>query len=352
MSATASEATPGTFKLGHIAEALQLPLHGDPDLLVDHLSPIQSAAAGSLSFVVGKRFADALRQSQATAVIVPADLVTEAPGACLESPDPYYSYAAASHLLYPELKPRAGVHPTASVGEHVVLGDGCVIGPNCCIDDHVHIGSQTIIGAGTVIGSNTRIGSDCRLFAAVTVYHDCVLGDGCRVQSGAVIGAEGFGYAWGGDSKETSAWLRINQIGRVCIGDHVQIGANTTIDRGALEDTVIEAGVILDNQIQIGHNVRIGAHTAIAGCVGIAGSATIGSHCRIGGKSAIVGHIQIADGVTLGATSFVSRSIDTPGAYASGAPLQAWTAWRKTFSRLPQLDDIVRRLRALEREKR
>lgn len=206
------------------------------------------------------------------------------------------------------------------------------------------VGERVVLEACCILGERVDIASDCRLFARVTLHDGCRLGQACRIQSGAVIGGEGFGYAPGADG-----WRAIHQTGGVRLGDRVHVGANTTIDRGAIDDTVIDSGVILDNQIQIAHNVRIGENTAIAGCVGIAGSTVIGKRCQIGGASNIVGHIRIADDVTLNAASLVTQSIDVPGRYGSGAPLQPVKRWRRTYVTLNKLDDLLARVRRLER---
>ena len=325
------------MKLKQLADSLELSLKGDPDTPINCIADIRSAGEGALSFVVGARYRDDLLACKASAVIVPEALADEAPCACLVSSNPYLSYAQASHILYPAEQPSAGqrtgasvadnadVHPSVEIGSHAVVAAGAVIGENC------------IVGAGTFIGESVVIGANCRIAPNVTICHGTRIGRDCRIHPGAVIGSDGFGFAPGADG-----WLHIRQIGSVIIGDRVDVGANTTIDRGAIGDTVIADGVILDNQIQIAHNVQIGENTAIAGCVGIAGSAVIGKRCRIGGKTAIVGHITIADNVTLTATSFVSRSIAEPGVYSSGMPLQKNSDWRRTFVRLSRLDEIVK----------
>ncbi|MCL4154652.1 UNVERIFIED_CONTAM: hypothetical protein GTU68_016807, partial [Idotea baltica] len=298
---------------------------GDPAFEVQQLAPIATATSADLSFVVSARYKDQLAASRAGAVILPESIAKHAPGNFLVSANPYASYARASWLLTPESRPKAGVHELASVDPSAVISPTASIGQHCVISADVSIGAHT------------------RLFPRVTVYHDCVIGDDCRVQSGAVLGAEGFGFAF------DQTWQPIHQTGRVVIGNKVHVGANTTIDRGAIDDTVICDGVILDNQIQIAHNVQIGENTAIAGCVGIAGSTRIGANCQIGGASNIVGHINIVDGVVLNATSFVSQSIDKPGRYSSGMPLQTSGDWKRTFVILSKLNDLLKRVRQLER---
>ncbi len=308
-------------------------------------APIERAKADELAFVVGKKFVEQLRSCQAGAVIVPSQMLEEAPGNCLVSDNPYDSYAVASWLLNPEHKIPLGVHASATVAPSAALGNNISIDANAVIGEAVVIGDGVSIGANCVIGDNVSINSNSRLFANVTIYHGCTVGHECRIQSGAVLGAEGFGYA-----RNKDGWNGIHQTGGVQVGDRVHIGANTTIDRGAIDDTVIGDGVILDNQIQIAHNVRIGQNTAIAGCVGIAGSTTIGENCQIGGACNIVGHLSITDNVVLNAASLVTRSIDEAGRYSSGMPLQSSNSWKRTFVSLGKLDDLVKRVRRLERQ--
>jgi UDP-3-O-[3-hydroxymyristoyl] glucosamine N-acyltransferase len=225
----------------------------------------------------------------------------------------------------------ARIAKSASIGACTVVGKGA------------QIGEKAIIGPGCFIGDNAVIGAATRLHANVTVYHECRIGARCIAHSGVVIGSDGFGIA-----RDDGVWKKIPQIGRVLIGDDVEIGANTTIDRGALDDTVIEDGVKLDNQIQIAHNVRIGAHTAIAACVGIAGSAKIGRNCALGGASMIYGHITLADGVNVSAGTLIMKSLDQPGTYTGVYPFSSHQRWLKNAAHLRQLDDLVKRVRALE----
>ena len=345
------------MKLEQLANSLELQWSGEADAEVTHLADINTTAAnkenenaervqlaGSLSFVTGKRYAEALKASKATAVIVPEAMSDLAPGNYLVSNNPYLSYAQASQLLYPSTI-TTGVHSSAVIDETAEVDATASVGPNAVVAAMAKIGADCVIGAGCVIGEGSSVGRGSHLFSNVTVTSDCVIGRDCRIQPGAVIGAEGFGYA-----PSATGWVRINQVGRVVIGDGVEIGANTTIDRGAIDDTIIEDGVILDNQIQVAHNVRIGKQTAIAGCVGIAGSTRIGERCRIGGKSAIVGHLNIADNVTITAASFVTRSIDEPGVFSSGMPQQESAVWRRNVARLSRLDELFKRVIRIERK--
>jgi len=348
-------------KLEQLANALELQWAGDGDADIQRLADIHSTAKnnsdpashsgnhtdrhteGTLSFVTHRRYSEALQASTATAVIVPESLVELAPGNVLISSDPYLSYAKASQLLYPGDEGQPGIHPTAVVDERAQVDSSSRIGANTVVEAGAVVGADCLIGAGSFVGRGTRIGARTRLLANVVIMADCRVGEDCRMQPGVVIGSDGFGYAPSSDG-----WVRINQIGSVVIGDGVEIGANTTIDRGAITDTVIGDGVILDNQIQIAHNVRLGDRTAIAGCVGIAGSTVVGKQCRIGGKSAIVGHLDIADNVVITAHSFVTRSIKQAGIYSSGMPVQENSAWKRSVARLSRLDELFRRVRKLE----
>ncbi len=333
------------MKLGDLAAALGLPLHGDPSHQVERFAPIGTAKQNELSFVVGKKYVEQLRASKAGAVIVPPQLLEEAPGHCLVSDNPYDSYAAASWLLTPEHKSLPGLDPNAVIASSATVAASATVNANAVIGEGVSLAEEVVVGPNCVIGDNVVIGKGSRLFANVSIYHGCQIGEDCRIQSGAVIGAEGFGY-----SRNAQGWRAIHQTGIVEIGDRVHIGANTTIDRGAIEATVIGDGVILDNQIQIAHNVSIGQNTAIAGCVGIAGSTTIGENCQIGGACNIVGHLSITDNVTISAASLVTRSIHEPGRYSSGMPLQTSSSWRRTFVSLGKLDELMKRVRRLERQ--
>jgi len=330
--------------IAQLGKALDLAVHGNTEHEVTHLAPIETATSEALSFVVGKRYAKALQSSRAGAVIVPPDLLALAPGNALVSDNPYASYAQASWLLQPPEEPVPGIHPSAVVHADATVSSSASIGAHAVIGADSHIADFASVASHCVIGRQVQIGKACHLFPRVTVYDKVTMGQQCRIQSGAVIGAEGFGYAWQGDR-----WSQIQQLGGVRLGERVHVGANTTIDCGAIEPTVIGAGVILDNQIQIAHNVVVGENTAIAGCVGIAGSTRIGRHCQIGGASNIVGHLSIADYVIINAASLVTRSITEKGRYGSGTPLQSQGEWRRNFVNLGKLDTLFRRVRRLER---
>ncbi|HKA46201.1 MAG TPA: UDP-3-O-(3-hydroxymyristoyl)glucosamine N-acyltransferase [Burkholderiales bacterium] len=331
--------------LREVARRLGGEVAGDADVRVHQVGSLENAGPGTIAFLGSERFLQQLRTTQAAAVIVneAARDATTLPRIVCENP--YAYFARVSALLNPAAPARAGRHPTAVVGKSAVLAPGVEIGAHAVIGEKAVVGAGSIIGAGCFIGEETAIGSATRLYPNVTVYHRCVIGDRVIVHSGVVIGADGFGIAM-----EQGRWLKVPQIGRVVIGNDVEIGANTTVDRGAIDDTVIEDGVKLDNQIQVGHNVRIGAHTAIAACAGIAGSARIGRYCRIGGASGIFGHTVIADHVEISSHTLIMKSIDKPGVYTGAYPFEANANWRKNAAQLRHLSELAERLRALERK--
>ena len=314
--------------LAQIASRLGGRVAGEGGTLIRQVGSLERAGAGEITFLSGNRNRAKLAGTRAAAVIVaPAhEGLTRLPRIVCEHP--YVYFARVSQLFNPLATQAAGVHPAAVVAQDAVLG------------------ARVSIGAGCVIGEGVSIGDDSCLYPRVVVYPGCTLGKRVIVHAGAVIGADGFGIA-----EEQGRWVKIPQIGRVRIGDDVEIGANTTIDRGALDDTVIEEGVKLDNQIQVGHNVRIGAHTAIAACTGIAGSADIGAHCKIGGAAMIHGHIRIADGAEVSAGTLISRSVDK-GAYTGVFPFDDNASWVRNAARLRRLDELADRVAALEKNRR
>ena len=330
------------MQLQAIAEQLGLTLVGNKELSIESIAPLERAGPNQLTFVSNPKYSSKLSDAEAGAVIVPEKLVSAVRHSALISDNPYLSYAEATQLLCPLPVPPPGIAASASVSAEAQVSELCHIGENAVIGAHAVIADGCYIGPGCVVGESAVIGENCYLHANVTICHDCQLGAACQLQAGAVVGADGFGYARAADG-----WTAIRQLGKVVIGKRVAIGANTTIDRGALDDTIIADGVILDNQIQVAHNVRIGKNTAIAACVGIAGSTVIGENCTIGGKSAIVGHLNIADNVHLNATSFVTQSIKQAGSYSSGMPLQQTRHWRRTYAQLNRLDDLFRRVKKL-----
>jgi UDP-3-O-[3-hydroxymyristoyl] glucosamine N-acyltransferase len=321
---------PGPLTLGEIASRLGGRVAGNPQTLVRQVGTLERAGADEITFFANSRYRAQLAGTRAGAVIVApdAEALTDRPRLVAENP--YALFARVSQLFNPLVSQAPGVHPSAVIAPDVKLGARVSIGPKC------------------VVGEGVTIGDDTCLYPGVVVYPRCVLGARVIAHSGAVIGADGFGIA-----PEAGRWVKIPQIGRVVIGDDVEIGAHTTIDRGAIDDTVLEEGVKLDNHIQIGHNVRIGAHTAIAACTGIAGSANIGRHCLIYGSAQINGHISIADHVTISACTAVSNSISKAGTYSGVYPYDEHGSWLKNAAVLRQLARLLDRVRGLEaREKK
>jgi len=330
-------------RLSDIVAKLGGELVGPADTEIRRMATLESAGPGDLAFVTGAKYLDQLAGTRASAVILAKEhkAATKLPRILCD--DPYLYYARAAQLLAPEERPAPGVHPQAAVEPGAEVPASATVGPFCQVARGARLGERVVLGPGCVVGEDAQIGEDGRLGPSVTVYPRCVIGKRSLIHAGAVIGADGFGLA-----PQAGRWIKIPQTGRVVIGDDVEIGANTTIDRGALDDTVIEDGVKLDNQIQIGHNVRIGAHTAMAACAGVAGSTRIGKRCAIGGAARIMGHIEIADGVTITATTFVTKSIRSPGTYTAVLPAEPAREWAKTIANLRSLDRVSKRIRELE----
>ncbi len=329
------------FTTGDIARALGLELQGDENTRIFRISSLHNAVSGSISFLVDKKKLELLTACKASALIVPAGLVgTRAFPAgisLLPSDNPYLSYAKLTQFIARSGSESGVVHPSAVIDPDASIADSASIGPGVVISADAVIAERVSVNAGAFVGVGASLGEGTTLHANATIHHDCIIGEDCEIHSGAVIGADGFGFA-----PAEGGWEKICQLGRVVIGNKVSVGACTSIDRGALDDTTIEDGVILDNQIQVAHNVVIGKNTAIAGCTGIAGSTSIGKNCRIGGAVSIVGHITICDDVLITANSFVTRSIKERGSYSSGVPLQDSTTWRKNAARLRKLDALSR----------
>jgi UDP-3-O-[3-hydroxymyristoyl] glucosamine N-acyltransferase len=333
-----------TITLGHLAEFLGATLRGPADKEITGLATLQEAGPGQVSFLANPQYRKFLATSHAAAVLLkPADAEGYAGNALLIA-DPYLAYARISHLFDPKPKAAAGVHPTAVVASDAVVDPGASVGPYVVIESGARIAAGVTLGAHCYIGARSVIGEGGWLAPRVTLYHDVRIGQRVVIQSGAVLGGEGFGFA-----NEKGVWQKIAQVGGVTIGDDVEIGVNTAIDRGAMDDTRIGNGVKLDNQIQIAHNVQVGDHTAMAACVGISGSAKIGKHCMLAGGVGLVGHIEICDGVFITGMTMVTRSITEPGAYSSGTAMQPAAEWRKSAARIRQLDDMSRRLQQLEK---
>ena len=334
-----------SYRLADIADRLGGRVMGDAEVRIAQIATLEKAQPDHISFLTNSKYRSQLSGTRAGAVILgEADAdATNLPR--IVSDNPYAYFARVSALLNPLPEAKPGVHPGAVIGENARIDSTASIAALAVIGEGAKIGAFSVIGEGCCIGANTVIGNHARLYPGVVVYHGCVIGDNLIAHSGAVIGSDGFGIAM-----DEGRWIKIPQIGRVVIGNDVEIGANTTIDRGALDDTVIEDGVKLDNQIQVAHNVRIGAHTAIAGCVGIAGSTIIGSYCRIGGSAGILGHLQIADHVEISSFTLVGKSIKEPGSYSGIFPFSSNDDWRRNAVHLRHLDELVKRVKVLERE--
>lgn len=319
---------------------------GGEKSLVRGLATLRTAKEDELTFLAREDYAKYLPACRAAAVIVSDKLMVDCAIPLLKVKNPYLAYAKASALFDHRPRVQPGIHVSALVDPSVQIPSSVYIGPRVVIEAGVSVGAGSVIHAGCVIGANTRIGAECLLHANVTLYDGMVLGDRVLIHSGAVIGSDGFGFA----PKPEGGWQKIHQLGAVCIGDDVEIGANTTIDRGAIEDTVIESGAIIDNQVQIAHSVHIGKNTAIAACTGIAGSTRIGANCTIAGAVGIVGHITIVDNVHVTAMTLVTGSIDKPGSYSSGTNFLPTKEWRRSAVRFGQLEEIAKRLKALEKK--
>ncbi|REH37897.1 UDP-3-O-[3-hydroxymyristoyl] glucosamine N-acyltransferase [Paraperlucidibaca baekdonensis] len=338
--------TAAGISLGELAAAVGAELRGEPDHCVQGMNTLAAAAPHELAFLANPKYRSQLAATQAGAVLLRHDDLGDFTGNALLLANPYLAFATLSHRFDRTPQPAAGVHNSAVVAESAVLGEGVSIGAQVVIGDGVVIGAGSLIEAGSVIHDRVVLGENCRIRSRVVIYHDCRLGNRVQVHSGAVIGGDGFGFA-----NERGQWRKIAQLGAVVIGDDVDIGANTTIDRGALEDTEIHTGAIIDNQVQIAHNVIIGAHTAIAACCGISGSTQIGAHCILAGGVGVVGHIQICDGVQITGMTMVTKSITEPGSYSSGTAFDRTDAWKKMAVRLRRLDDLATRVQRLEKNR-
>lgn len=329
--------------LKELTELLNGQLLGDADVVISSIATLKNAEPNQISFLDNLKYRAQMINTRAGAVILKQAYSEECPVNAIVVDNPYLAYAKVAELFSSRKVPKAGIHPTAVIGDNCQIDDSVAIGPRVVIGDNVILKANVIIDAGSVIGDNCQIGQGTRLFANVTLYENIIIGERCCFHSGAVIGADGFGLA-----NDRGRWHRVPQLGRVIIGNDVDVGANTAIDRGAIEDTRLDDGVKLDNLIQIGHNVQIGAHTAIAGCTGIAGSTKVGKHCLIGGAACITGHIEIGDQVFISGMTGVRNSIDAPGLYSSALSAMPEHQWRKNVVRLKKLDELSRRVKKLE----
>ena len=334
-------------RLGDLAARFGLELRGDPQIEIRGVGTLARAGAGELGFLANPRYRAQLSESGASAVILrsgDADAVGSSGPALLVAEDPYVAYAKVASLYALPDEAAAGIHPSAIIADTARIASSATIGPHCVIEGNAVVEESANLGALCYIGPDCVVGAQSRLMPRVTLVRRVRIGQRVLIHSGAVIGADGFGIALDRDH-----WLKVPQLGGVLIGDDCEIGANTSIDLGALEDTVLEEDVRLDNQIQIAHNVRIGAHTAVAGCAAIAGSSRIGKYCLIGGGAGIIGHLTIADRVTITAMSLVTHSIRDSGEYSSGTPIQESRQWRRNAARFKHLDELARHVTDLKK---
>lgn len=333
------------FTLREIAGQIGAQLQGEPETTVVDIAPLHRATADQLSFLSSPKFASHLQSTAAVAVIIHPDQQSGFQGNVLLMEDPYLGYARAAALFHPFVLEQQGVHPTAVVDPAATIAESAWIGPQSVIMAGATVGESTYVGPGCVVEANVQVGSNSRLMANVSLMRDTVVGEACIIHPGAVLGSDGFGFA-----NENGCWIKIPQLGRVVVGDRVEIGANTTIDRGALEDTVIGDGVKLDNLVHIAHNVQLGDHCAMAAMVGVAGSTTIGAGSTFGGQAGIVGHLEIAAGTHCTARTLVTQSIHKPGVYSSATTADLNAKWRRNSVQFKKLNESIQRLRRVEKK--
>lgn len=337
--------TPKEFTLAELSRRFGLELRGDADLLIRGVATLASAGAGQLAFLANPRYRAQLAECTAAAVVLRGEDADAATTPVLVARDPYAAFAKISALFETRESHPAGIHASAVVAADAVIDPSAHVGPFVTIGARSRVEAGAVIGPGCAVGEDCVVGAGCELVARVTLVTRVRLGRNVRIHPGVVLGAAGFGLAM-----DAGRWLNVPQLGGVVVGDDCEIGANTTIDRGALDDTVLEEDVRLDNQIQIGHNVRVGAHTAMAGCVAVAGSTRIGRYCLIGGAAGIVGHIELCDKVTVTAMTLVTHSIHEPGEYSSGTPMMENRQWRRSAARFRQLDALARKVNGQDKE--
>jgi UDP-3-O-[3-hydroxymyristoyl] glucosamine N-acyltransferase len=333
-----------SLSLGELAVRFGCELRGDPDTHVERVAPLANADERSIAFLANPRYRAQLAATRAGAVVLNAASAAECPTAVLLCDNPYATFARIATILHPLPQLEPGVHPSAVVAASARIDPSAQVGAYAIVGPNVEVGARAFIGPHCCLEEGVQLAADVRLVARVTLCRAVQIGTRAVLQPGVVIGGDGFGFA-----PERGTWLKVPQLGTVRIGADVEIGANTTIDRGAIDDTVIEEGVKLDNLIQIGHNVRIGAHSALAACVGVAGSTTIGKRCMIGGHAGFAGHLAIADDVVITGYSAVTRSIASPGVYSGTLPLEEAHAWRRLVARFKRSGLLETRVRNLER---
>lgn len=341
-----------SYTVSELAAYLNASVEGDGALVINSIADLKDAEASQISFLSSKQFESYLQSTKAGAVLLKEGTTTpqlEAaseraqPPAIIRVPDPYLAYAKLTQLFVRREPQASGIHPSAVIAESAVIAASARIGPYCVIEEGATVGPDSELQAHVFVGRDTVIGRGCRLYASVTLYHQVVLGDEVTIHSASVIGADGFGFA-----PSEQGWVKIHQLGSVVIGNRVEIGASSTIDRGAIKNTIIADGVIIDDQVHIAHNCELGEGTAVAGCSGIAGSTKVGKRCTLGGGVGVAGHIVIGDDVHFNGGSRVTKSVTTPGHYSSGTPIQDVKIWRKNAVRQGQLSEWVERIRKLE----
>ncbi|TAL93440.1 MAG: UDP-3-O-(3-hydroxymyristoyl)glucosamine N-acyltransferase [Rhodanobacter sp.] len=338
------------YSVAELAERFGLGIHGDAARVVMGVSTLKSADDTKLGFLSNGKYTAQLLSTRAGVVVLRQENLADCPTTALLARDPYVAYARIAALFERLPVAPAGVHSSAVVAADARVSTSASVGPCCVIEAGAVIEDGAILGPHCIVGEGCTVGAQSRLVARVTLVTRVTLGRRVLIHPGAVIGSDGFGLAFDRDASDHGGWVKLPQLGGVRIGDDCEIGANTTIDRGALDDTVLEEDVRLDNQIQIAHNVHVGAHTAMAGCAAVAGSAKIGRYCMVGGNAGVLGHLELADRVTITAKSLVTHSIREAGEYSSGTPLQENRLWRKNATRFKHLDEYVRRLSALEKD--
>jgi len=330
-------------RLADLAVRFGCELRGDPDLVVERVASLAEAADGSLAFLANPRYRRYLATTRATAVVLAAADAEACPVAALVARNPYAAYARIAQVLHPAPAFAGGRHPSAVVDARAEVDPTAWIGPHAYVASGARIGARVQVGPGSQVLEGASVGPDSRLVASVTLLSGVRIGSRCILHPGAVIGADGFGHAPDG-----GVYVKVPQVGSVVIGDDVEVGANSAIDRGAIGDTVIEDGVKIDNLVQIAHNARVGAHTVIAACVGVAGSAVIGRRCMLGGMVGVAGHLEICDDVVLTGKTMVSSSITKPGVYSGKLPMDDARVFRRNAARFRKLDELVDRVRRLE----
>jgi UDP-3-O-[3-hydroxymyristoyl] glucosamine N-acyltransferase len=333
------------WRLGDLAEAVGARLVGDPEIRIQGVGSLEHAKPGEITFLGNSRYRRFLQATRASAVILAPDHAEACEAALLFSENPYLTYARAASRIFPDPANPGGCHASAVVAATARLDPSAWVGPCVVVGERVKVGAHAVIGPGCVVEDDCLIGDDCRLVAQVTLGRGTRLGRRCLIHPGAVLGADGFGLA-----NDHGRWVKVPQLGGVVVGDDVEIGANTTVDRGALEDTILENGVKLDNLVHIAHNVRVGEHTAMAASAAVAGSTKIGRYCMIGGMTGLAGHLTIGDNVQFTGASQVTRSFQEAGIYSGNLPAMENGEWRKAVARIRHLDEMAKRLKTLERQ--